>query len=186
MRVQTVKNIEKDFLEPSFRYLVKNGLENTSVRDLCKELGVSYGSLYYWFEGKEDIFTSVVNYGIGKVADSMFKMVFERLDNTDLFFKTFVDEIDMHLPEFKLVYQFATSPDYGAVVRKKSEDFNVAYELYINQISQRLSIPAEKVAPVIYLLISILSDYIVWEDRKSTDMQMQFLHNMVKSYVVTA
>ena len=76
MREQVVKNIEKEFLAPSFKYLVKNGLENTSIRDLCKAMDISYGSLYYWFEGKDDVYNSVIKYGIGKVVGELFGIVF--------------------------------------------------------------------------------------------------------------
>ena len=88
MREQAVKDIEKEFLEPSFKYLVKNGLENTSVRDLCKEMNISYGSLYYWFDGKDDIYISVVKYGTGKVAAMLFEMAFDKMQTPKLFFDT--------------------------------------------------------------------------------------------------
>ena len=89
MRNQVVKDVEKEFLEPSFQYLVKNGLENTSVRDLCKAMDISYGSIYYWFDGKDDIYTSVVEYGVGKAAKKLFNAAFEKMSNPELFFNTF-------------------------------------------------------------------------------------------------
>ena len=120
MRSQTIKDIEKEFLEPSFQYLVKNGLENTSVRDLCKAMGISYGSIYYWFEGKDDIYTSVVEYGIGKVATKLFNALFEKAHDPEHFFNTFLNDIDNYTEELRLVFQFATSIEYGKVLRKKN------------------------------------------------------------------
>ncbi len=177
MRNQVVKDVEKDFLEPSFRYFVENGLENTSIRDLCKAMEISYGSLYYWFDGKDDFYTSVMEYGIEKVAGKLFAIAFERLQEPELFFNTFLDEIDKYIVEMRTVFQFATSPEYGKILRHKTEKFNETYAEYINGLSEILNINAENVAPIIYLLISILSDYVVWEDRDVSQMQLRFLYD---------
>lgn len=181
MREQVVKDIEKTFLEPSFRYLVENGLENTSVRDLCKEMKVSYGSLYYWFEGKEDIYISVINYGLSKIVIELFQVVFERIVDLDLFFSTFIDEVDKYKKELRLIIQFATSHEYGELVREKTKEFNLVYERYIVNLARILNLSGAEVAPIIYMLISILADYVVWEDRQATDMQMNFLYNTLQS-----
>lgn len=175
MRERVVKDIEKEFLKPSFDYLVKNGLENTSVRDLCKEMQISYGSLYYWFEDKNDFYISVVKYGVEKVADKLFAAAFEGLTRPRVFFDTFLDEIDKYKLELRLVFQFATSPDYGAAIRSKAEDFKPTYAKYIEELADMLKISVEKTSPIIYLLISILVDYVVWEDRESSQMQLSFL-----------
>ena len=181
MRNQVVKDIRKAFLEPSFKYLVEHGLENTSVRDLCKAMDVSYGSLYYWFDGKEDIYINVVKYGVEKVAEKLFKVAFERMHDPKLFFDTFLDEVDKYRRELRRVFQFATSPDYGKAVQAKTEEFKAVYEKYIIELSQITKIKPEIMAPIIYMLISILVDYCVWEDREASDMQIKFLYNTILS-----
>ncbi len=185
MREQVVKDVEKEFLEPSFRYLVKNGLENTSVRDLCKAMDISYGSLYYWFDGKEDFYISVVKYGVSKVAGKLFAVAFERMKEPKLFFDTFLDEVEKYKLELRLVFQFATSPDYGNAIRHKAEDFKTNYEKYIAELSEMLGISAEKTAPIIYMLISILVDYVVWEDTEVSQMQLRFLYDVMTSQIQT-
>ena len=180
MRGQSFKNVEKEFLEPSFQYLVKNGLENTSVRDLCKAMGISYGSLYYWFDGKDDIYISVVKYGIGKVADNLFRFAFETIDNPKVFFDSFLDEVKKYKMELRLVFQFATSPDYGDIVRKKAEDFIKVYDMYITELAKIIGSTPEKVAPIIYMLISVLVDFVIWEDINASKIQMKFLHDVME------
>ena len=179
MRNQVIKDVEKEFLEPSFKYLVKNGLENTSVRDLCKAMDISYGSLYYWFEGKDDIYISVVKYGIGKVADELFKVAFERLKTPEIFFDTLLEEVQKYKLELRLVFQFATSPEYGDETRKKAEDFIKIYEKYIVELAEIIGSTPQKVAPIIYMLISILVDYVIWEDTDASKMQMKFLYEVM-------
>ena len=180
MRKKVVKNLETDFLEPSFKYLVKNGLENTSVRDLCRDMEMSTGSIYYWFENKDDIYINVVKYGISKVVGALFDMAFEKLATPDVFFDTFLDEVDKYKLEFRLIFQVTTSPVYGDRMREKSEDFKQEYEKYICRISGMLGCKPETVTPVIYMLISILVDYVVWDDREVSEMQLKDLHDTLK------
>lgn len=179
MRNQSVKDIEKEFLEPSFKYLVDNGLENTSVRDLCKAMGISYGSMYYWFDGKEDIFISVVKYGISKVTDSLFRVAFERMHDPKLFFDTFLDDVKKFSPEFRLVFQFATSPEYGDTIREKAEEFKDTYAKYIVKLAEMTGCTPQEMAPIIYMLISVVVDFVVWDDIEASSMQMKFLYNVM-------
>ncbi len=180
MRTQVVKDIEKEFLEPSFKYLVKNGLENTSVRDLCKEMDISYGSINYWFEGKKDIYINVVKYGIGKVANEIFGFAFETVQTPEVFVDNFLDELDKHLMELRLIYQVTASPVYGPALRERATSFNSVYEEYIEKMTEILGCSVEDMAAFIYLLISILSDYVIWEDRKSSEMQLEFLKKIME------
>ena len=179
MRNQTVKDVEKEFLEPSFRYFVENGLENTSVRDLCKEMNISYGSLYYWFDGKDDFYISVMSYGIEKVASKLFAVAFEHLCEPERFFSMFLDEVDKYIPEMRVVFQATSSPEYGNIIRSRAEGFKQTYAKYINDLSEITGLEVEVVAPIIYLLISVLVDYVIWKDRESSQMQLNFLYSIM-------
>ena len=53
MNTGTYQTTDKSELsEKVFPYLVKLGLENISIRELCKGTGIAQGSLYYWFNDK--------------------------------------------------------------------------------------------------------------------------------------
>lgn len=180
MREQNIKDIEKEFFEPSFKYLVENGFKNTSVRDLCRAMNLSPGSVYYWFENKDDIYINVVRYGTGKVADKLFEFSFEKMQNPGVFFETFLDEVDKYKKEFRLIYEVTASPDYGPLIREKAEGFKFIYERYILRLAGILGCSAEEITPIIYMLISILSDYVIWEDYEVSKLQMDYLYKIVE------
>ena len=172
---------KSDFIKSSFEYMVKVGLENTSVRDLCRETKISSGSMYYWFDGKDDIYISAAKYGVGYVVDEIFKYIFKSMKSIDLFFDNFISEIDKYKNELRLVFQITTSPVFGPRMREKAEDFKVIYEDYINKLGQFLGCGAEKMEPIIYMLISVTVDYVTWEDTPVTRMQLDFLKQTVKN-----
>lgn len=177
MKKQVDKNMEEEFLEPSFKYLVKNGLENTSVRDLCRTMGISYGSVYYWFDGKDDIYISVVKYGIGKVTDELFEISYKKMHNPEEFFKTFIEDVDKLKMELRLIYQVTASPVYGPRMRERAFNFKTLYESYAEKLSVVMGCSKECMLSIIYALMSIVGDYIVWEDYEGSMIQLNLLYD---------
>lgn len=182
---QAKDNFRENFIKCSFDYLVKNGLENTSVRDLCKVNGISSGNLYYWFEGKDEIYISAAKYGLSKVAGYLFSNAFGALrENRN--FKSFFDNalgyFDNVKHELRFIYQVATSPVYGERMRNKAEDLNKTYEKYILELSEMINCPVEELTPVVFLFISSLLDYVVWEDKIVSTMQLEYLYGILESY----
>lgn len=179
MRKQSAKDIEGAFLKPAFTYLVKNGLENTSVRELCKEMDVSYGSINYWFEGKDDIYISVVKYGTEKVVSALIEKSAAAMKNPKDFFDNYLNELDNVLMELRLIFQVTSSPIYGERMREKSKELFPLYGKFIDELTKVFNCEPEVVAPVVYLLLAITSDYVVWEDRPVAEIQLQYLYTIL-------
>ncbi|MBQ4631584.1 MAG: TetR/AcrR family transcriptional regulator [Clostridia bacterium] len=181
MKNKRGKDVEKTFLEPSFEYLVENGLENTSIRDLCKAMGVSSGSVYYWFVSKDDVYISAVKYGLSKIVNELFTIAFERMGNLEYFFDTFLDEVDKYKKEFRLVFQVTSSPVYGERMRNKAEEFKFMYEKYISMLSEMLGCDTKFMTSVVYMIMALLVDYVMWEDLPTSKMQLDSLYKMMKA-----
>ena len=67
-------------------------------------------------------------------------------------------------------------------MRNKAEDLNKTYEKYILELSEMINCPVEELAPVVFLFISSLLDYVVWEDKIVSTMQLEYLYGILKSY----
>ena len=93
-----------------------------------------------------------------------------------MFFDTFLEEIDKYKLELRLVFQVTTSPVYGPRMREKAKDFKEVYAEYIQRLSEILNCSPETLIPVIYMLISILVDYVVWEDYEVSKLQLESLY----------
>lgn len=50
---------------------LKNGYMRASLRNICRNAGVTTGALYFFFEGKEDLFASLVKEPLDKLLDIM-------------------------------------------------------------------------------------------------------------------
>lgn len=73
----------KRILETAAVEFAARGFEGTSLNQLLDQLGMSKGSFYYYFDDKEDLFTTVVDYAWAIVVP------FEELDLRELDAATF-------------------------------------------------------------------------------------------------
>lgn len=55
-----MKNVRETILNSAKELLLKNGYSGTTIRGIIKESGVLSGSIYHFFNNKEDIFKSLI------------------------------------------------------------------------------------------------------------------------------
>lgn len=79
-----------------FPYLVERGLENITIREVCRGTGIVQGTLYYWFKDKTGIVCEAAQYGLKTVTDEIFEYVFASLNDLKGFFANCLDEISKY------------------------------------------------------------------------------------------
>lgn len=53
------ENTKQKIIEKSILYFSRNGFAGTKISDLCQYIGISQGSIYTYFESKEELFQEV-------------------------------------------------------------------------------------------------------------------------------
>lgn len=180
MREHTVKSID-EILALSFNYLTEHGLENTSMRDLANETGMSLGSIYYWFEDKEDFIINSVKYGLMKSSAKIFSEASEQITNFEHFITRVMKVVKTEQRSLRLVYQAATSPAFGDKIRKNAESLNNTFAEYIHLLSKSIGAPFEEIRPLVYMFIATVLDYVVWDDYAFSKSQLEYIYKILLS-----
>ncbi len=184
MNTATYQTTDKNELsEKVFPYLVKRGLENVSIRELCKGTGIVQGTLYYWFKDKTSIVCEVTEWGLKKVTDEIFEYVFASLDDLRGFFSNCLDEISKYKKELCFIYQLAASPVYGEKMRADGKELNFIYDKYIRRLSERLNCDEHTLRPLVYLFISAVLNYVVWDEKEKVQTQLEFIYSALPDIV---
>ena len=186
MKAATYQIDEEGILDSTFNYLVKHGLENITIRELCKGTGIAQGSIYYWFSGKQDLICEAAEYGLRKIVDKIFSYVFSNMKNLRKFFDECLSEINKYKNELRFIYQMAASPVYGGKIRGKGQDLNIIYDKYVEMLALRLQCSTQELKPLVYLFISAVLDYVVWEDTENTQMQLEFIYSVLTKNINAA
>lgn len=177
---------ENEILDTVFSFLVKQGLENASIREICKGTGIVQGSLYYWFDDKTKIICEATEYGLHKVTDAIFEYVFLSIDDLPNFFANCLDYIANYKKELRFIYQMVASPKYGEKIRRDGKYFKAMYDKYAVKLSEHLNYDLEKVKPIVYLLVSAILDYAVWDDKENAQTEIDFIYSILPKVLKTA
>ncbi len=59
------EEMRNTILQKSLLYFAKNGFAGTKISDLSKHIGIAQGTIYVYFESKEELFREIL-----KIADS--------------------------------------------------------------------------------------------------------------------
>lgn len=160
-----------------FPYLVERGLENITIREVCRGTGIVQGTLYYWFKDKTGIVCEAAQYGLKTVTDEIFEYVFASLNDVKGFFANCLDEISKYKKELRFIYQLAASPVYGEKIRKTGKDFNFIYDKYTHRLSLLLDCDEQTLKPPVYLFISAVLDYVIWDEKEKSQLELNFIYS---------
>ena len=170
-----VSEKKKAIVQATWEYLLKAGLANASVGELCKETKLSQSSLYYWFENKDDIWISAGKYGTAKVVDALLNFTMCHTNDIRKYFDTLLDEVEKYKYELRLALQITTSPIFGGRMREKAHDFRLWYEKYAERIIKIFGCSELQAEIFIYSIIAFVIDYVIWDDKEKTQMLLDNL-----------
>ena len=160
-------------------YLLKTGLSEASIGDLCKETKLSQSSLYYWFENKDDIWISAGKYGVSKVVDALLKYTLAHVADIRTYFDTLLSVVDTYKHDLRLAIQITTNPVFGDRMREKAYDFQPWYEQYGEKIMEISGCTALQAEVFIYSVIAIIMDYVIWDDAEKSQMLLENLYKRI-------
>ena len=170
---------KKAIIATTWDYLLRTGLANASIGDLCREAKLAQSSLYYWFDNKDDIWISAGKYGISKVVDALFAFTFNHTDNVRRYFDILLSEVEKYKYELRLAIQITTSPVFGERMRDKSKDFRLLYEKYAQKLMTVFGCTHHQAEVFIYSIIAYVIDYALWDDGEKTQMLLDNLYERI-------
>ncbi|MGN0180306.1 MAG: TetR/AcrR family transcriptional regulator [Monoglobaceae bacterium] len=183
MRSATYQVNEEEILDKIFSFIVKHGLENITIREMCKGTGIALGSIYYWFNGKDELIAEVTEYGLKKVVGDIFDYVYKNADNPEVLFKNCLSEIRKYKDDLRFIYQMAASPVYGGKVREHGRECDYVYDKCADKLAETFGCGADELKPMVYLFISAVLDYIIWDDEEKSKLQLDFIYNSLKKKI---
>ena len=170
---------KKAIIATTWEYLLKMGLTNASIGDLCRDAKLAQSSLYYWFENKDDIWISAGKYGLSKVVDALFAFTLNHTKDVRKYFDTLLDEVEKYKYELRLAIQITTSPIFGNRMRDKAKDFRQWYERYAYELISIFDCTYSQAETFVYSIIAFVIDYAMWDDRDKTQMLLDNLYDRI-------
>ncbi|MCL2065308.1 MAG: TetR/AcrR family transcriptional regulator [Candidatus Cloacimonetes bacterium] len=156
---------ENAILEAATKLIVRHGYQKTSIDDICREAKIGKGTVYHYFESKEEIFVAILKQISFDVWDGMRK----KIDNANSFeekFKLFFTvPVDMLKSNSQLFIQVLAEDSFIFLERinefKESTQKNFfetlssifQYGVDQNVLREEFTVNIPKVVNLIYSLV---------------------------------
>lgn len=68
-------DIKQNILTAACNLIIQKGVKETSLKDIAAEVGISKGTLYYYYSAKEDIIYDIADSHMQKITDELIAMI---------------------------------------------------------------------------------------------------------------
>lgn len=172
------KNIKSinSVLDDCFRSLAETGLEKASVRSFYKATNLSSSSLYYRFESKDEIIIEATYNRLYSITNDLFFCAAENIGSFESLAQKFLASADEYKKDIRVIYQVLSSPVYGKELKRRTETLKPFYRRIAALISEELGCQSDELFPFVTLFISVIREYILWEDRETTERNLRYLY----------
>lgn len=153
---------KQEILKRVLNCFIENGLNATSMRDAAKAVGIEAATLYYYFKNKEEMVTQCADLAIRELSEKMIaRMIFHMFDFPHLAERLMV-EARVHIPLMRFIVSVRVSPEYGDNITESIRAFSGRYESYVQRMAQKLDCDAERIRPVVYMMIVSVVNYMLF------------------------
>lgn len=83
VRKARINNKDK-IIETAIKLIGEKGVEGTSLADIAKDVGISKGTLYYYYSSKNDLIFDITKDHMDKISANIFSMIENKKGETSL------------------------------------------------------------------------------------------------------
>ena len=99
-----------------------------------------------------------------KNIDEIFDFAFKNIVNLEKVCDGILGIAQNRKKEFRLIFQIATSPQYGNHIREYAEKLDAIYKQYTEALSKKLDISFDELYPYINLCVYSFVDCVIWDE----------------------
>ncbi|NLX90924.1 MAG: TetR/AcrR family transcriptional regulator [Firmicutes bacterium] len=165
------KNMRNEILEVTAQLFRKKGFTGTSMQDIANEVGILKGSIYYYFNSKNEIFQEVLDNGINPALKKAEMIVAEKLTPKEKFRKLIHYHMDYIMDHnFSLVIFFQEREKLPATEMEKYLEKRDRYENFFREVFkegiEQGEFPELNVPLTVFAILGMCNWIIQWYNPK--------------------
>ncbi len=173
-----------DILETSLELFATHGFKSTTISMIAKETGLAKGSLYHYFESKEEILSTLLKDGTSLIFEFIPP---EESENPWNDFRFFLDGFEKSLKDnfkyWRLITQITIDNRYTSIVREYMashgmEIYHFISNLYLNRLS--ITTPEQHIALFFDCFHGWQISYIMSDGNYPLQTQFDFYISLLK------
>lgn len=166
-------------LENSLKVFIKNGLENTGMRELAAENSMNVSTIYDYFKSKEVIVLECVKSYLHNLNDKLEEEFQNRSDNLKEEAQRYLALLSGEKYSLRFVYQVIASPKYGEAGRGELEKIYMEIMNYSNRLALVFGIDESRFEAVFLLFVATVHDFCLWDNQTLLEKKMACIYKMI-------
>lgn len=163
---------------------IRNGLYETSVRDLSKALNLQTGAIYWWFEDKDDVVACAEEAAI-RLENTLITPALKDMRYPDRLMELLRVRADEMRPTMKFFASVCTCTKYEERLQPVLDRLAERYEKYAQCFSDALNCDIDEVAPYVYFAITTVTDYMIFGEAAYINPQIELIKKALKGFLMS-
>lgn len=162
---------------------IKNGLYETSVRDLSKSLNLQAGAIYWWFKDKDEVVVACAEEAAIRLESTLITPAMKDIRNPDRLMERLKSRADEMRPTMKFFASVCTCSKYEQRLQPVLDRLAERYEKYAERFADELHCGFDEVAPYVYFAITTVTDYMIFGEAKYIQPQIELIKAAIKNFL---
>lgn len=162
-------------------HFIENGLDS-STRSLSSALKLQNAGLYYYFNSKDDAVLACAEAAAIRLEETLLAPALRDLINPDVMFKRLQSRADEMTPTMRFLVSVCVNGKYKERMKPALHRLDQRYEHYADMIAEKLGCKKEDIEPYVYLVITAVANYMIFEEDVFISPQMEIAKRAIKSF----
>lgn len=171
---------KKEVINICLDHFIEKGLTEVSTRSLSNALRLQNGGLYYYFENKDEVVVLCAEEAAIRLERTLISPTVKRLNNPDDLVKKLKIDADIMAPTMKFLVSVCASKRYQNKVKPVLDRLSERYGIYVDSIAESLGCEKEKIEPYVYMAITAVANYMIFEEDVFVVPQMEIVKTAIK------
>ena len=174
---------KQEVLSSCLNTFIKNGLYETSVRDLSKSLNLQAGAIYWWFKDKDDVVVACAEEAAIRLESTLITPVMKDIREPEQLMEKLKSRADEMRPTMKFFASVCTCSKYEQRLQPVLDRLAERYEKYAQRFADELHCEFDEVAPYVYFAITTVTDYMIFGEAKYIQPQIELIKTAIKGFL---
>lgn len=162
-------------------HFIENGLDS-STRSLSNALKLQNAGLYYYFNSKDDAVIACAEEAALRLENALLAPALKDINDPDIMFKRLQSRADEMTPTMRFLVSVCVNDKYKQSMKPALHRLDERYEHYADLIAEKLCCKKEDIAPYVYLTITAVANYMIFEEDVFISPQMEVAKKAMKSF----
>ncbi len=158
---------KQEVIDSCLETFMKQGLNHTSTRDLCKKLNMQPSHIFYYFKSREDIVIACAEEAKKRIETDLIGSALKNIDNPDKLEKGLYERATEMRPLMQFFVTVCSLPKYRDRIEPILTDLSIRYRHYNEKFAEKLKCSPGDVAPYVYIVINTMLSYMLFGYEKN-------------------